>query len=344
VSGFVTELRREVVTAHAAHRVAAVRTRRRRRRPVLAGAVALAALIAAIVLAYRSLPAPEPSTEPRVVKLARIGGSPADGVLAAGSLWVSDFERRRAVRIDPRTGKVIARVPLGEGARRIAGDDRSVWLRGERLWRIDPGTNRATTPTGGPTGPELAVSDGDAWVNNRHYRSGESVDHISTSGDLLRRIPFQLPAQVAVGGRWLWVAGDDGTIARIDQRSGHTEHRWPRLAPAAGDAARTLLADARGAWVLNAVEGQIIRLEGDRVVRVLQIDDTLRPTIAPAADGLWVVTSDDPGNAAIERIDPRTGHVTATVELGAHYPRALVPARGGLWVVAGDGTVVLVAG
>jgi streptogramin lyase len=344
VSDYVTELRREVVSAHATHRHAAARTRRRRWRPVLAGAVGLAVLIVAIVLAYRSLPAPEPSTEPRVVRVVGIGGSPADGVLAAGSLWISEFEDRQVVRLDPRTGRVLARVPLGEGAPRIAGDDRSVWARGDRLWRIDPRTNHATTPTGGPTGPELAVSDGDAWVNNRHYLSGESVDRITPTGDIVRRIPFRLPAQVAVGGRWLWVAGDDGTIARIDQRSGHTEHRWPRLAPGGTDeATRTLFADARGAWVLSP-QGQIIRLEGDRVVRVLPIDDTVKPIMAPAADALWVVTSDDPRNAAIERIDPRSGRVTATVELGKHYPRALVPAPGGLWVVAGDGTVVLVAG
>ena len=49
MSDFVTELRREVVGAHAPHRVSAVRTRRRRRRPILAGAVALAALLFAVV-------------------------------------------------------------------------------------------------------------------------------------------------------------------------------------------------------------------------------------------------------------------------------------------------------
>ena len=58
MSDFVTELRREVVGAHAAHRHSSARTRRRRWQPVLAGALALAVAAAAIVLAYRSLPAP----------------------------------------------------------------------------------------------------------------------------------------------------------------------------------------------------------------------------------------------------------------------------------------------
>ena len=50
MSDFVTELRREVVGAHATHHVAAARTRRRRRRAASsAGAVALAALLVAVV-------------------------------------------------------------------------------------------------------------------------------------------------------------------------------------------------------------------------------------------------------------------------------------------------------
>ena len=54
------------------------------------------------------------------------------------------------------------------------------------------------------------------------------------------------------------------------------------------------------------------------------------------------MTSDEPQASAVDRIDPRTGKVTATVQLGTHYPRALVPVRGGLWVIAGDGTAVLI--
>ena len=64
MSDFVTELRREVVGAHAAHRHSSARTRHRRWQPVVAGALALAVAAAAIVLAYRSLPAPEQTAEP----------------------------------------------------------------------------------------------------------------------------------------------------------------------------------------------------------------------------------------------------------------------------------------
>jgi hypothetical protein len=34
--------------------------------------------------------------------------------------------------------------------------------------------------------------------------------------------------------------------------------------------------------------------------------------------------------------------VTAVVDVGRHRPQALVPVAGGLWVLGGDGTAVLI--
>jgi len=36
------------------------------------------------------------------------------------------------------------------------------------------------------------------------------------------------------------------------------------------------------------------------------------------------------------------GTITGTIELGNHLPRALIPAGSGLWVIATDGTALLV--
>lgn len=353
MSDFVTELRREVVTAHAQHHVAAVRTRRRRRRPILAGAVALAALLVAVVWALRSIPPPERTAEPRVVKVLRIGGDPIDGTFAAGSLWVADVRRHRVVRIDPERRRVVGEVALDDGPDEIAGDDRAVWARAEgvdravtlsRLWRIDPGSGRVTAArtTEGYCNA-LAVTGGTAWMTNTEGSVGDTIDRLSAAAMPSRRIPFAGGSGLAPGGRWLWVVSKEGTVARINARTARIAHRWTRLAPSGnGDASEAIVADPRGAWLLSAGQGRILRLGGDRVTRVLRIDDNVRPILANSGGGLWIVTSDDPTSSRIARVDPRTGAVTATVELGKHYPRALVPARGGLWVIAGDGTAVLV--
>jgi hypothetical protein len=354
MSDFVTELRREVVGAHAQHRVAAVRTRRRRRRPILAGAVALAALLVAVVMVVRSIPQPERTAEPRVVKVLRIGGEPSDGATGDGSLWVTDFQNRQVVRIDPERRRVIARIPLDESPSHIAADDDSVWALGDRahprtrMWRIDPGSNRVAARSDGGNRWLPAMADGAVWVFHELVQT-PTIDRLSPAGEpTTTRIPFYRGAGMASAGRWLWVLGTDGTVVRIDAGSGDVAHRWPQLAPLGanpvgdgGDGGNAIVADEDGAWVVSPGQGRVLRLEGDRVVRALRIGPSL-PMLAASGGSLWVATSDDPRAAAIERIDARSGRVTATVQLGTHYPRALVPVRGGLWVIAGDGTVVLV--
>jgi len=354
VSDFVTELRREVVTAHAAHRVAGARTRRRRRRPVVAGAVALAALLVAVVWAVRSVPAPEQTAEPRVVEVLEIGGDPADAAFGAGSLWVADYQSGQIVRIDPARRKVVARIPLGGQANNVAADDESVWARGDlthprtRMWRIDPASNRVVTRADGGNRWFPAIADGAVWVFHELV-DPPTLERLSPRGVATTRIPFYRGNGLAGKGRWLWALGTDGTVVRIDARRGRIVNRWPQLAPPGANAVgdrdgrEAIVADDDGAWVLSPGQEQLVRLEGDRVVRVLHSGPS-RAILAAAQDGLWVATGDDPSGSHIARYDPRTGERTATVELGTHYPRALVPGPGGLWVIAGDGTVVLVAG
>ena len=358
MSDFVTELRREVVTAHAQHRVSAARTRRRRRRPILAGAIALAALLVAAVLVVRSMPQPEQTAEPRVVKVLLIGGNPADGVFAYRSLWVADYERSQVVRIDPSRRRVIARIPLRHSAEDLAVGEGSVWVRGETgdgvtgISRIDPAASRVVADHPAPYGGGLALTPGSLWVPRRND-PGHSLDQLSPStGRRVRRIALASIFGIDAAGGQVWTVGGSGMVARTDARSGQIQHRWPRLVPNIapyGDATEALVADRRGLWLADADKGRLLRLEGDKVTRSLRIGEPLvvgdtTPVLAAAGDSLWLVTSDEPSGSSIDRLDADTGKVTATVDLGKHYPRALVPSRAGLWVVAGDGTVVLVAG
>jgi streptogramin lyase len=352
MSDLLTELRREVVGAHAKHQRRSVRaTRARRWRPVLAGAAALAAAVVAIVIAARSLPAPEPSGEPRVVEVLRIGGIPVDGVLADGALWVTDAARDQVVRIDPAARKVVARVQLDDTPDEIAAGDGGLWVRGPigsgtgpgtALWRIDPATNRVVARTQVRNGYDLAVGAGAVWTTRR-LAQVESIDRLDPRrGTPTRRVPLGGANGVAVAGRWAWAVAQDGTIVRIDTRSGRAR-RWPRLArPGAEDASEALVADGAGVWVLSAGEGRIRRVEGGSVTRVIRVSESTLPIMARAADGLWIVEGDDRRGYRVARIGVRTGITNATVELGARRPRALVPVKRGLWVISGDGTAVLI--
>jgi hypothetical protein len=351
MSDFVTELRREVVGAHAAHRHSAALTRRRRWRPILAGALALAACVAAIVVAYRSLPAPEQTAEPHVVKVLRIGGVPNDAVLAAGSLWVTDFDGHQVIRIDPVHRKVIARVPLGAAPSNIAAGNGSVWARGlagdvTRIWRIDPATNRVAARFDAQYGGGLAVSPGSVWVP-RQDQSGSSLLRLSSAtGRPTREISVAGGVGIASTGHQIWTVRGDGTVVRVNARSGRVEHVWPGLTPGLAvdrDTTGAIVADTAGAWILGTQQTTIFRLEGGRVTRTLDIPADTPPLLAHAGSALWVASRDDArGHYQLSRIDPDRGGVTAVVDIGRHPPQALVPVRGGLWVVAGDGTAVLI--
>jgi hypothetical protein len=259
VSDFVTELRREVVGAHAAHRHSAARTRRRRRRPVLVGAVAVAAAIAVIVVAFRSLPATEQTTGPHVVTVLRIGGNPVDGVFAAGSLWVTYSDRRQVVRIDTASRKVIARIPLDAAPEDIATGDGSVWARGvagdqvTRIWRVDPAANRVVAHFDTPFGEGLALTPGSVWAPRRD--PGSSVLRLSSAtGRRVGQIPAAGGLGIAASGRQIWIVTTYGTVVHIDGSRGRVEHRWPNLTPGlagVGDAIGPIVADRSGAWAVG---------------------------------------------------------------------------------------------
>jgi YVTN family beta-propeller protein len=354
MSDFLTELRREVVGAHAAHQRRPIRaSRMRRRRPALAGAVALAALIVAIAIAVRSLPRDEPSGEPRVIKVLRLGGIPVDGVFADGSLWVSDSASNRVVRIDAAKRRVVARIPVGSSPEEIAAGPAGIWARGTpadggtttRLSRIDPRSNRAARGIDAPGGSALAVGADTVWISRR-FNAPERIDGLDrASGRITHRIGVTDTDALALAGGTLWTIQHDGTVLRIDAASGRIARRWPQLAPssASGDSTEAIVADRAGAWILSTSKAVIFRLEGDRVVKEIPVDDAAEPILARAGRALWTVTGDQPsGRYRLSRLDALTGELTATVDVGLHRPRTLVPVRGGLWVVGGDGTAVLI--
>ena len=353
MSDFITELRREVVGAHATHYRRSPRASRMRRwRPALTGAVALAALVVALVIVVRSIPQSEPSGEPRVVKVLRLGGIPVDGVLAAGALWVTDSTRAQVVRIDLRTRRVAARIRLTGNVDEIAAGDGGLWVRtygmhgdDTRLSRIDPHSNRVVAGFVAAPGSPLAVGGGAIWADRRLVPP-EGIERIDAArGTVTRRVAFRDIDGIAVANGVVWAIAHNGTVARIDAASGRIERRWSQLAAsdATADSSKAIVADAAGAWVLSTEQAAIFRLEAERVTRKLEIDSSAQPILAATAGGLWIAAGDAlRGQHRVVRIDPASGEETASVDVGAARPRALLPVAGGLWVVRGDGTAVLI--
>ena len=71
-------------------------------------------------------------------------------------------------RIDPRTNRIVATIPVGRGPNSIAAGNDAVWVTSaidDALWRIDPRTNRvvARIPLAGVP-RAVAVGAGGVWV------------------------------------------------------------------------------------------------------------------------------------------------------------------------------------
>ena len=107
--------RREEQRAPAARRLVRVRRRVPGPGPLAAAlAVALLALAVAVgALALRGEPEP---TAPKVVRTFRVADGLTSMAQGFGAVWATDLSSGNVLRIDPKTRKVVARIPVAGGA------------------------------------------------------------------------------------------------------------------------------------------------------------------------------------------------------------------------------------
>jgi YVTN family beta-propeller protein len=141
----------------------------------------------------------------------------------AGSLWAA-AGGRRVVRVDPRTRKVIRRIPVSATALAITYDSGAVWVVTglEQLVRIDARTGKKTGEflVGYPR--VASAGYGSVWVGlNLYAPSGALAQVDANSLQLESRTPIIDPVAIAVGRTAVWVAsGSNKAVYRIDPDSG----------------------------------------------------------------------------------------------------------------------------
>ena len=244
--------------------------------------------------------------------IARI---PALGGLAlragAESMWALQSYRRGVgvryglekrgplVRIDPRTNRVVASVPLltPDGERFVAFDllvdRRRVWVAGpDGALRVDPRTNRATKAISfrarGFEAAGFALRGRDLWALTADRRLRRFDARTGAPRAVLRAPRDQAAALVGVGDALL-LSGDG--VARVEPWGGRVlwrALRGQRVGPTAW---------ARGRlWVQNAdARGRHDRLSGldprtGEVVADLPLRDFSFVDMAAVGDELWLTT------------------------------------------------------
>ena len=320
--------------------------RHRRRIPRIVALGALAVVIAVAVAAAVLVDGNEDSAAPerlspagapsgRLVARIALGARPTSVTVADGRVWVGTTAGT-VVRVDPRQEQVVgspiriggpvedSTVRAGEGAVFIATDD--------RLARIDASSGRITARRrlrGGVVGG-MTVADGAVWITvigrarasllRYDSRNLRSVGRAAPTG------PF--PQDVDVANGVAWVTDSNGTITRIQTRTGRTLTRLVAVQPIASALqGATLWVPDRVGDVVTPVAARDLQLPDD-VVR-------LETPIATASlgDSVWVTSTrgEDPdGPARLFRIDARSRRL-------AGRPVDLGPGAG--WVTAGEGAL-----
>ena len=130
------------------------------------------------------------------------------------AVWLSgDALDRRLFRLDPRTGRIVATIPLPFIPSSVAADASGVWVTAQLadvVARIDPATNRIVeTIKVGREPMAVAIGSNAVWVANAlddtlsriDPRTNRVTGTVSTDG---------VPRAIAVDGSSVWVAADVG--------------------------------------------------------------------------------------------------------------------------------------
>jgi hypothetical protein len=325
-------------------------THGRRRAAIAALVCALVAVAATVVSSVSDTGTARSAPGPRVVaNVAVADGLGRTGQVAFGSVWLSDTSNDAVLRVDPRTRRVVARIPVGTDVNIGAGAG-SVWavprrpaVAPARLIRIDPRTNRvvARTPIPSPgarypLGGAAVVAGPRVWVVGAmgllavDPRTDRPVRQVVLGGDYL-------VAGSLLRGRELWVSRADGSITRFDAASGRRLGRLPWLA-----ASGVVVSGAPGIVDLGRRTVGLVEPRGGRALWRRALGTELND--ADVVGGRVLVEGVEGSRArdTLWELDPKTGDVLGSLTVPGFSITALVRVGREAWLLTADGHVIVV--
>jgi virginiamycin B lyase len=147
--------------------------------------------------------------------------------VGAGSVWLvvngPKCDACRVARVEPKQLRVIATVPVSEGAAAVRFGDGFVWVTNPEnnlVEKIDPKTLQVVRKTEvGPRPRFFAVGEGAVWALNQ---GDGSVSRIDIKTGQTMSIPTQFVGDggdMTTGGGWVWIRGSGPLLARLDPRT-----------------------------------------------------------------------------------------------------------------------------
>ena len=311
-------------------------------------AVVLAVLLVGTAAFSRGEAAPPQPVRPLPGTVAVLHPAEAFGAVSGGGgdAWVDDRWGSRLLRIDHRTGKVTARIPV-HGRLALAESRGSLWalqsgggygrgLRGPLL-RIDPRSDRVTTRIPIPAlGFGVVVADDGIWIWGpdrvmRVTRAGVSPVIPVPDRDVGETTGFARRGVEAV------ITTLDGHLMRFDAGTGRVldSVRLPFTQPALQLADRERL--------IVAADGEVAAVDPETSMVLWRTRLGYRVGSVVEADGaLWAYGAavGDPGDR-VWKLDPATGDVLGRVLLPAFGTMGMTLIADRIWVTTANGRVLV---
>jgi outer membrane protein assembly factor BamB len=291
-----------------------------------------------------------PTADGGAMPLTRLDvGENLGTMVAAGrDVWVNDFGREELVRLDGRTGRVRARLPLGRRVALASGTG-AVWalVWGGRffrtpngpLYRIDAATGRVTRRI--PLDPDqiyfgVLAGGGDVWVwGPRHVLRIEPYSGFIASEYHLGDETGELTGAI-LQSDGLLASAADGRLVHLGREGILPGPRVPELARAELLAVDRGTALAAAAGALVAVDARTGRPRwrrplGFRISTLLGREGILLThgaAFRDAGDRLWAV-------------DTATGRLLASAIVPSFGTTSMIAAGGGLWFATAAGQVIV---
>jgi streptogramin lyase len=252
------------------------------------------------------------------------------GLLAAAALVVLSGSRRPSP---------LARIQVGDAVdpRWFAADDTSLWVHEPTsMVRVDLATG-AVTGTVPLTWMDYgydATGAGAVWQTDWENDTLVKIDPVTDTA--VTTIPLQpgsAPAGVAVTAGSVWVADQHlGAVTRIDPATNRVVATIPGVGMVGSAGPQIMTAGPHGVWADVQNSSEVVRI--DAATNTVGLRVPLEGWVASDGDEVWI--SVDAGNRSqVMRIDPDSGKVLTTVDLGIQGVGGLAVGLGSVWVSSG---------
>jgi DNA-binding beta-propeller fold protein YncE len=263
---------------------------------------------------------PKPQTGTVTIQ---VGVNPAGIAVGDGFAWVANAGEGTVSKIDLRTNRQVARIPVGDPKGLIGCETGSIHQTPHGDFRIrDCDLPKA-----------VAVSAGAVWAGRGDTKSLVRVD--PATDRVVATIPIGVEAwYIAASDAAVWVTDwRTNTLVRVDPVTNRVVARIDGLPNGP-----TGVAIAPGSvWVASSRDNVLTRVDSatDRVVASLPTDLVPLPVLY-AFGSIWVRNHFREGNGTVQRVDPATNQVIATIPVGPDIGRdgldGLADLDGGVWV------------